>query len=173
MACLYTSGWNLSENCLENNIGGVKTFYIGNFSGITTYTYDANGIITGGTNEASYYTIEQRREVGSFTFEHALTLETGANVYSIGAEMTFLKYQASVRDLVYTMATTESSIIVLNQEGRYFLLGEKNGMNAMTSTGGSGKSFEELNGVTVTFAGKEATGPREMSSTHFGTLSVT
>ncbi len=171
MACLYTEGWSLADNCLDN-IGGIKEFYIGNFSGSSTYTYSTDGIITGGTLNPDYYTVEQRREVGSFTQEGALTLASGANVYTQSAEMTFMKYQASVRDLVYIMAQTETSIIVLTQEGRYILLGEENGMNAITSTGGSGKAFEDLNGVTITFEGKEKSPAREMSATYFGTLTV-
>lgn len=171
MSCLFTEGWSLATNCLDN-IGGVREFYIGNYSGATTYTYDVDNIITGSTNSPTYYTIEQRREIGSYTWNGALTLATGANVYTHGAEMTFHKYQASVRDLVYIMAKTESSIIALTQEGRYFLLGEENGMNAITSTGGGGKTFEDLNGATVVFEGKEKTPPRELSSTFIGTLTI-
>lgn len=172
MACIYTDGWSLADNCLDN-IGGVKTFYIGNFTGGTTYSYDAAGIITGGTGQPSYFAIEQRRETGGWNQDGALTLETGANVYTQTAEMTFLKYQASVRDLIFVMAQTESSIIVLNQEGRYILLGEENGVNGISSTGGSGKAFEDLNGVVQTFEGKEKSPAREMSATFFGTLTVT
>lgn len=171
MACIYSDGWSLADNCLDN-IGGIREFYIGNFSGASTYSYDADGIITGGTDSPSYFTVEQRRETGAFTQEHALNIQNGTNVYTQNAEMTFHKYQASVRDLVYVMAQTETSIIVLTQEGRYILLGEENGMNAISSTGGSGKAFEDLNGITVSFQGKEKTPAREMSSTYFGTLVV-
>lgn len=171
MACIYNSGWSLSDNCLDN-IGGVKEFYIGNFSGGSTYSYDADGIITGGTAQPTYYTIEQRREQGSFNQGGALTLDTGANVYTQSAQMVFFKYQASARDLVRIMAQTETSIIVLTQEGRYILLGEENGMNLISSEGGSGQKFEDLNGFRVNFEGKEKLPARELSSTFFGTLTV-
>jgi hypothetical protein len=45
-------------------------------------------------------------------------------------------------------------------------------MNAISSEGGSGQAFEDLNGVTVTFEGKEKTPAREMSATYFATLTV-
>lgn len=171
MSCLYTDGFSLSDYCLDN-LGGIKTFFIGNFSGSSTYEYDATGIITGGTDSPTFYTVEQRRETGMFDYEHALNIQNGTNVYTHRAAMTFHKYQASIRDLVYVMAQTETSIIVLDQNGKYFLLGEENGMNAMTSNGGSGTAFEDLAGVQINFEGKEPTPPREMSSTFFGTLTV-
>ena len=171
MACLYSDGWSLADNCLDN-IGGIREFLVGNFSGSTTYEYDADGVITGGTNQPTYYTVEQRRETGSFTQSHALNIQNGTNVYTQTAAMTFHKYQASVRDLVYTMAQTETSIIVLTQEGRYILLGEENGMNAISSEGGSGQAYEDMNGMMVTFEGKEKTPAREVSSTFISTLTI-
>lgn len=171
MSCLYTGGFSLSDYCLDN-IGGIKEFYVGNFSAATTYTYDANNIITGGTLQPTYYTVEQRRETGNFSFDHALNIQNGTNVYTHKASMTFHKYQATIRDLVYVMAQTETSIIVLDQNGKYFLLGEENGMNAMSSNGGGGTAFEDLNGVQINFEGKEPQPPRELSSTFFATLTV-
>lgn len=172
MACIYSNGWDLADNCLDN-IGGVQNFLISNYSGGTTYEYDTEGVITGSTGgAATWYEIEQRRETANFSQTHALNIQNGTNVYTQNASMTFHKYQASVRDLVYTMAQTETNIIVLTQEGKYFLLGQANGMNAISSEGGSGQSFEDMNGMMVTFEGKEKTPAREVSSTFIAGLTV-
>lgn len=167
---LYNSGWSLADNCYEGMVGGVKTFYITNFSASTTFSADSTGLLTGGT-ALTLYTIEQDAEKGSFTWEHTKT-ENKANIYTINAEMSFFRYQASLRDFVMTMHNSISHIVALTNEGSYFLLGQDNGMEVNTSTGGVGKTYEDINGVVIPWIGKSTTAPREISSTLFGTYTI-
>lgn len=170
MSCLYNSGWSLANNCFDH-VGGVKEFFISNFSSSTSWSYSSNGTITGATGAGTYYKIEQRREQGTFSDPHTQT-DDGANIWTPQCQMTFLKYQASSRDLVKTMAQTTSSIIVLTNDGQYILLGERNGMNLKTSENGVGQKFEDFAGHRVNFEGKETAGARVISASAFGTLTV-
>lgn len=170
MSCLYNSGWSLASNCFDH-VGGVKEFYIANFSAGTSYSYSTDGTITGVTSAPTYYKIEQRREQGTFNDPHTQT-EDGANVWTPQCQMTFLKYQASSRDLVKTMTQATSSIIVLTNDGSYILLGERNGMTAKSTENGVGQKFEDFAGHRVNFEGKEMQPSRIMSATAFGTLTI-
>lgn len=167
---LYSSGWSLADNCYEGMVGGVKEFYITNYSASTTFSTSSDGTITGGT-ALTLYKIEQDNEKGSFNWEHTKT-ENKANIYTINAEMTFYRYQAALRDFVLTMHNSYAHIVALTNEGTYILLGEDSGMEVNTSNGGVGKTMEDLNGVIIPWIGKSKSLPREISSTHFGTYTI-
>lgn len=168
MACLYTGGYSLG---CRDNLGGIQKVYIRNWSASTTYTYDANGQVTGGTNTGvTWYTVEQRNETAEFNQEGQHNLENGTNFWNQNVNLVFHKYQASIRNLVYTMAQTETEIIVLDQNGNYFLVGEQNGANLIASGPATGKAFGDLNGATAGFQAKEPTPARQVSSTFISAL---
>lgn len=171
MSCVLDSGYSLG---CRDNIGGLQKVYIRNWSASTTYTYDVNGVVTGGTNTATpFYTFEQRNETAEFApGEGQHSLENGTNFWNQNVNLTFHKYQASLRDLLYVMAQTELEIIVLDQNGKYFLVGEQNGANLIGSNASVGKAFGDLNGVTINLQAKEPGPAREISSTFIGTLTL-
>jgi hypothetical protein len=169
MSCLINSGYSLG---CRDNLGGIQKVFVRNWSASTTYTYDANGVITGGTNTGtSFYTFEQRNETAEFIpGEGQHSLENGTNFWNQNVNLVFHKYQASLRDLLYVIAQTEVEIIVLDQNGKYFIVGEQNGANLIGSNASVGKAFGDLNGVTVNFQAKEPGPAREINSTFIGTL---
>lgn len=169
MSCLLTNGYSLG---CKDNTGGIQKFFIGNFSAATTFTYDADGVITGGTSAPTLYTFEQRNEVGEFTQEGQHSVENGTNFWNQTAVLTLYKYQASIRNLLYTMAQSRLQVIALDQNGKYFLMGEQNGADMTASTGSAGKAYGDLNGSTVTLLAKEPSPAREISSTYFASLTI-
>lgn len=174
MSCIINSGYALG---CRDNIAGVKEVYIRTFSGTTTYTYDTNGEITGSTapvaSASTYYRVAQRAETASFTpGEGQHNLENGTNFWNQTLELSFTKYQSSVRNLVYSLALAEVEIIVLTQNDQYLLVGENNGANLTASNLGVGKAFGDLNGGVVTFVAKEPKPAVVVSSTYFNQLNI-
>lgn len=169
MSCLINTGYALG---CRDNIGGLQKAYIRNWSASTTYTYSATGVITGGTNTTtSFYTFEQRNETAEFIpGEGQHSLENGTNFWNQNVNLMFHKYQASLRDLLYVMAQSELEVIVLDQNGKYFLVGEQNGANLIGSNASVGKAFGDLNGVTINLQAKEPAPAREISATFAATL---
>ena len=98
MSCLLTNGYSLG---CKDNTGGIQKFFIGNFSAATSFSYDADGVITGGTSVPTLYTFEQRNEVGEFTQEGQHSVENGTNFWNQTAVLTLYKYQASIRKIPY------------------------------------------------------------------------
>jgi hypothetical protein len=168
MACLLNTGYSLG---CRDNIGGIQKVYVRNWSASTTWSYDSNGQITGGTNTStSWYTLEQRNETAEFKQEGQHSLENGTNFWQQNVNLVFHKYQASIRNLVYVMAQTEMELIILDQNGNYFLVGEQNGANLIASAPSVGKAFGDLNGSTVGFQAKEPSPSRQLGSTFISTL---
>lgn len=173
MSCIINSGYALG---CRDNIGGVQEVYIRSFSATTTYSYNSDGVITGSTTGATaspYYRVAQRMETAEFIpGEGQHSVENGTNFWQETVNLSFTKYQASVRNLVYNLALAEVEIIVLTQNGQYFLVGEQNGANLTASNANVGKAFGDMNGATVSFLAKEPKPAAEMSSTYFNTLTI-
>src|SRR3972149_2893596 len=145
MSCLLSAGYTLG---CKDNLGGIQKFYVGNFSAGKNFTTGVDNIITGGTIVPTFYTIEQRNEVGEFKEEGAHSVENGTNFWTQTAAMTLYKNQASIRDLLFVLAQTQLQVIVLDQNGKYFMIGEQNGADLTASSTGAGKSYGDLNGAT-------------------------
>lgn len=172
MACIINSGYALG---CRDNIGGIQEVYIRSYSAATVYTYDSTGIITGSTSPAAgtYYRVAQRAETAEFIpGEGQHSIENGTNFWQQTVNLTFTKYQASVRNLVYNLALAEIEIIVLDQNGQYYLVGEVNGANLTASNANVGKAYGDMNGATVTFLAKEPKPAAQVSSTFFATLTI-
>ncbi len=170
--CPYTSTYSLG---CRDNIAGVQKVYLRAYSASTTYTYDAStgstaGTITGSTASNAgcpWYSIEQRMETSNFlpgTGTHSL--ENGTNFWTQQLDLTFTKYQASLRTLVYSLALSELDVIVYTQNGDYIQMGEVNGANLTASVASVGKAFGDLNGATTTLTAKEPTPARPCSAAY-------
>ena len=70
------------------------------------------------------------------------------------------------------LAQSTLMVIVLDQNGKYWVVGESNGADLVSSTQSAGKAYGDLNGTTVSIEGKESSPAREMDATTFATLTV-
>jgi hypothetical protein len=163
MACLLTTGYTLG---CRDNIGGIQAVYIGEYNGDgLTYTLDANQVIgtfSGAT--VSFYTFEQEIETGSYTENGVFSTENGTGFYEQTLAITLHKLEASLRNKLMILGQGKWRIIVLDQRGKYWLMGYQNPVRVSASTPGLGKAYGDLNGAVVTFMGKEPGIAYEVSS---------
>jgi hypothetical protein len=168
--CVINSGYALG---CRDNTGGIQKALVNSFSADTvTWSTDAAGVITGQTGAGTYYTFQQRNETGSFNQTGQHSPENGTNFWEQNVELVFHKYEASSRNLLYSLALNELSVIVQDQNGKYFLVGQQNGANLIASEAGSGKAYGDMNGSTVTIQGKEPIPAREISPALIATLTI-
>lgn len=156
----------------KDNVGGNSKIFIRNFSGSTNWNADSTGLLTGGTNtSAAFYTFEQRTETASFDAGDAqISNENGTVYYNQTCGIVLHKYQATLRDILYTLAQTECDIIVLDNNGKYYLMGEEAGATVSAGKATTGKGYGDLNGATITFTAKERWPAREISPVFISTL---
>lgn len=168
--CLINSGYALG---CRDNIGGIQEAFIASFSGATTYTLDADNIITGITSTQTFYTYEQPKETGEFiNGEGQISRENGTVFYVQTVNLTFHKNEADLRNSLILLAQAQLLVIVLDQNGRYWLVGKQNGADLITSSMTSGKAYGDMNGATVSIEGREPLPAFEVSATAFATLTV-
>ena len=169
MSCILNEGWLLG---CRDNTGGVQEIYIKSFSSTASYTYDIDGQIGTSSVPETFYKFEQTSEAAEFTQEGQHSIENGTNFYNQNVNMVFHKYQASLRDLIYVLAQKEVLIIVKDQNGNYFMIGEQNGANLIASTANVGKAYGDMNGSTIGFQAKEPTPARQCSAAYIAAKTI-
>src|SRR3989304_1559467 len=92
-----------------------------------------------------FYTFEQRNEVGEYKEDGAHSVENGTNYWTQIASLTLYKNQASVRDLLLVLSQSRLQVLVLDQNGKYFMMAEQNGADLTASSIGLGKAYGDLN----------------------------
>jgi len=152
MACLLSTGYSLG---CRDNIGGVQEVYIANFSATQTYTLDGDNNITGVAASGTYYTFEQEMESAEFQQPGTLSTENGTVFFEQNLTLMFHKNDAALRNQLLLLAQGNLSVIVRDQRNEYWLMGYQNGVRATEASMATGKSFGDMNGVTVTLQGKE------------------
>jgi hypothetical protein len=166
MACLLSTGYTLG---CRDSIGGIKRAYIGNFDSGATYTLDANEIVTAFSGATvSYYTFEQEMETGEFNQTGAYSTENGTVFFDQQLTLTFHKNDATLRNQLLVLSQANMSVIVEDQRGEFWLMGYQNGVRVINGAMNTGKAYGDMNGVTITFQGKEPEPAYNISGTASG-----
>lgn len=169
MSCILANG--IALGC-KDSLGGIKEVYIGSTNATTVFTYDADDVIDSATAAPNFFTFEQRNEQGEFVQTGQHSVENGTNFWEQSVSLIFTKNDAEDRNTLMLLAQSTLMIIVLDQNGKYWVVGESNGADLTASTQSAGKAYGDLNGTTVSFMGKESAPAREMDATTFATLTV-
>lgn len=158
MACVITSGYTVG--CRDNS-GGIKKIFIASYDGTITYTLaNTTNIITdfvavSPATVPDFHTFESEVEQGSFNQTGQFSTETGTAFYEQTVELTMFKVDAARRNQILALGQGAWRIMILDQNGNYYLVGKENPVRVTAMNIGTGKAFSDLNGVTITFTGKE------------------
>lgn len=171
--CDITSGFTLG---CRDNTGGIKNLYIlsGSIDGVT----DASeGLINEISGSGTFYTFELFRQTSDFTEAISATPENGTVFYEQSVNATFFKMQSATRNQIRVLAKNPNLKVVVETNngsedgiGKFWLLGEQNGMQLLSGTGQTGTAFGDLNGYTLTFTGQEPEPASEISGSLSGVL---
>jgi len=164
--CDITSGFTLG--CRDNS-GGLKNLYILSGS-IDTVNDVSEGLIDGITGSGELFQFELFRQTSDFSEAINATPENGTVFYEQTVNAVFFKLQSATRNQVKVLAQNPDVKIIVETNngsedgvGRYWLLGEENGMQLLSGTGATGTAFGDLNGYTLTFTGQEPVPASEIS----------
>jgi len=136
--CDITSGFTLG--CRDNS-GGIKNLYI--LSGSIDTVGDASeGLINSLSGSGEFFKFELFRQTSDFTEAISSTPENGTVFYEQTVNATFFKLQSSTRNQVRVLAKNPDLKIIVETNngsadgiGRYWLLGEENGVQPSIVTG--------------------------------------
>ena len=172
--CDITSGFTLG--CRDNS-GGIKNLYILSGS-ITSITDASEGLISGITGSGEFFQFELFRQTSDFSEAISATPENGTVFYEQTLNAVFFKLQSSTRNQVRVLAKNPDLKVIVETNngsvdgvGKYWLLGQENGMQLLSGTGATGTSFGDLNGYSLTFTGQEPEPASEISGSLADALS--
>lgn len=166
MACNLAS--SISLDC-RSNLGGVASVFIGSTTGYDiTLLGEADGSITGFTfgsgatsvdavadlTIAPMYEFQQPRQAANLTETGTFDEANGVAFYETSLTIVVNKLQASHLDALNILGqNTKLAVVVKDNNGSYFLVGNETGAIVSASTSDTGTAFGDRNGITITFTG--------------------
>jgi len=165
MSCVLTTGWPLG--C--RSIGGIQGVYIGQYqapgASAMTIGLTANGSISSFTGATvSFYSFVQDAEVGSLVAAPQVSTENGTYFEEITLEFSMFGFTQEMKNTLNSLGQGRWRVIVLTQDGNYYLLGYNNPVNISGGNYGFGKAYGDLNGAMITMTSKEQMGLRQVST---------
>jgi hypothetical protein len=167
MGCEITSGYN--KVC--DSPGGVNTFYafaVKDSSGESNYaTFDqADGVVTALTLKTGKYAFAFNVEIETASFTDTKAGERTAGAYSRTQAGTVMLHgnTASMITDVEALGKGRHAVIVMLNDDTYELFFAENGA-VVSDERATGTAYEDMNGTTLTFSGKEKTKACKISST--------
>ena len=164
--CNITSGFTLG---CRDNTGGIRNLYILSGS-IDTIGLASEGLINGITGSGEFFKFELFRQTSDYSEAISSTPENGTVFYEQTLNAVFFKLQSSTRNQVRVLSTNPDLKIIVETNngsvdgvGKFFLLGQDNGMQLLSGTGATGTAFGDLNGYNLTFTGQEPVPASEIS----------
>ena len=164
--CDITSGFSLG---CRDNLGGIKNIYILSGS-VSSVAGSGNGNITGITGSGVFYKFELAKGTGDFTETINSSIENGTVFYQQVVNAPFQKMQSSTRNQVKVLAQNPALKIIVETNvgsedgiGKWWYLGQENGMTLSGGTGQTGTAFGDANQYSLTFQGDEPFPASEVS----------
>lgn len=152
MPCQLTQGY--LYDC-KDNVGGIKKVWIASRDDVDQITETA-GVVTAITMASNqFYLYDLVRESSNFAEAVNTNVQNGTIFFAQTCEIILNKMQVNTRNEIILLAQNRLCVIVEDNNGRYWLLGRKNGVDLTGGGSGSGTAYGDRNGYTLTFTGSE------------------
>lgn len=164
MACLdYTTLKGITYSC-EANLAGIKEIYLGyrNDFSVSTNTGTKTATISAIASGKLYrYTFAKK--TGSLTTSLTKDETNGIRYYTSTINLQFNKMEGAKHLEIEAMAAEQLIAIVVDNNGKSWLVGEDSYVSADTTTAQTGQGFDELNGYQISLSSQSAYMPWEVS----------
>ena len=164
--CDITSGFTLG---CRDNTGGIRNLYILSGS-VAALTGEDVGLITDISGSGVFYKFELFRQTSDYSEAISSTPENGTVFYEQTVNAVFFKLQSSTRNQVRVLAKNPNLKVIVETNngsvdgvGKFFYLGQNNGLQLLSGTDATGTAFGDLNGYNLTFTGQEPEPASEIS----------
>jgi hypothetical protein len=155
MACELSTGFTL--DC-KDGIGGIKQIVLVDKTEVTSFTLDANEIVTAINGPASgdLYTYELPTQTGSFEETINFNRDNGTVFYTQTVNVMLQKLSSAKRLELQNVATARVIVFVEDTNGNWWAVGYEYGADLSTSTAGTGAVLGDMNGYTLAFVHEAA-----------------
>ena len=175
MACTPKYLTSITTSC-GSNLPSIKSLWIGQFDSASfTYTYlqegsqnilddDGNPIIenvSGATlkqGSKPWVIFNFKKNTGELTSEMTVN-DNGSHFYTNGVNLIFARIDNSKRLSLEAVSSGECTMIVLDSNNQYWLIGAENSVAMTTLTATTGVAISDSNQYSLTISAEEATMP--------------
>jgi hypothetical protein len=165
MSCIIDNGYALG--CAS--VGGVEKVWLGTWADASTYTMDADNIITAVTSASTVYLFEQDMEYAGLNQTGVFTRENGTVHYESVLSVKFTNLDADLRNTVLALGKAPVVAIVKSNAGLYYIAGVETAGRATEGTASLGVAMADLNGATLSFTFKSQNGVYLINGALIGT----
>lgn len=161
MACGNELTTGIALDCF-NQVGGIEVAYVTSFSGSAMTLTETAGEVTAMTIDGVDITdldtglnkFEVEKQQSSFTETGNFGGEaTGTAFYTQVASLVFNKMTSEKQEVLSTLGLNKLCVIVKDNNGKFWLLGNANGAVMSNSTGQTGTAWGDANNLTLEFTG--------------------
>jgi hypothetical protein len=159
MPCVLTSG--VGTDC-RDNAGGIEYAYILDATGQDIVVTEAAGVVSaitvGATSittlSADMFLFDQVRQTANMTETGTFSDENGTVFFSNVANLIFNKLEATkLQQLKLLAQNSKLLVIVKDNNGKFWMIGNDRGAVATSSTAESGTAFGDRNGFSIELTG--------------------
>ena len=163
MACTQTLA-GLAKDCSANR-GGIVEVYIANFADVTAVTL-TSGEVTAITMDAGkkFKAYSFAKNTGNLTSTYTFDSASGVKFVTSQLLLQFNRMETTKRVELTALALGDLRVIVKDANGKYFLLGYDEPVNASAGDGQTGTARSDANRYTITLEDNSAEMPYEVSS---------
>jgi hypothetical protein len=161
MACNLTAGIPLS---CRDNVGGVQTIYITDFSNIASITKNSGDTITSISGTGNFYEFKLFRSSSQYSEKINASLVYGTIFYTEELVCYFAKLDQTKRNIVKTLGQSPRlAIVMVDNNNNSFYLGETYGSYISAGSSVTGKALGDQAGYNLTFQALEPNPMNELS----------
>ncbi len=153
MPCNITGGFGVLD--CRNSVGGISTAYIANFSSVDSLTISSGGTVDNISMSGFFYEYKFRRNTGSFKETITVSDENASVFYAPEVVLQFSRMEAFKRTQIQLLSQADVMIIILDNNGKYWLAGSSSGLTLTAGDADAGKAKGDFNGYHLTFTGQE------------------
>lgn len=155
----------------RDQMGGIDTVYLSQWTGDTTYSTDADDIIDGVTGSTTFYEFKQRRETASWTSTGNYG-DNGTRFFEQGLEIALEKMDADLRNKIKLLGESKVLAVVKDSNDKHWLIGKDRGAWVTESEHGSGTAAGDRNGATLTITARERFPEYEVNDTALSDMGI-
>lgn len=160
MACNNSLTAGIALDCY-NQVGGIEVAYVASFSSSLATITEANGVVSALSLDGVAITdlstgmqkFECEKQTGTLTETGTFSAEAGTAFYTSVASTVFNKLDSSKQEVLSELGKTRLAVIVKDNNGQFFMVGNEYGATVSNSTGTTGTAWSDKNSLTIEFTG--------------------
>lgn len=154
MSCIINGGYALA--C--SSVGGVEEVWIGTFNPNSTYTLDADNVITGVTSGGTVYSFESDIEFNGLEQTASISRENGSVHLESVLSVKMIELTKELRNTFNALSRAPLFAVIKSNAGHHYLAGLETAGRMTEGAASLGVAMSDMNGANASITWKSKNG---------------